>query len=78
MMRSSLAGGLLTLEAAVGRPAAAELPDAATFLADVGFSAEQVKQVEAGSIVTITFKPSTERELVAAFAFLVPAARAPS
>jgi hypothetical protein len=70
-MRSWLVGGVLALAAAVGRPAAAELPDAAAFLADIGFSSEQIAQVEAGSMVTVTIEPSTERELVAAFAFLV-------
>jgi len=72
-MRSWLAGGVIALVAVLGRPAAAELPDAATFLADIGFTAEQIAQVQAGSIVPTTIQPSTERELVAAFAFLVQA-----
>jgi len=76
MIRSRLAGGALALVALLARPAAAELPDAATFLADVGFSAEQVAQVEAGKLATATIQPSTERELVAAFAFLVQASPA--
>jgi hypothetical protein len=70
-MRSWPAVGVLALMVAMDRPAAAELPDAATFLADIGFTAEQIAQVQAGNMVPATIQPSTERELVAAFAFLV-------
>ena len=71
MFRTSVASAALALVAARARPAAAQLPDAATFLADIGFSKDQVAQVEAGSFVNITIQPSSEREIAAAFAFLV-------
>jgi hypothetical protein len=74
MRRSWIVVSTFLLAAAVGTPAAAELPDAATFLGDIGLSPDQVAQVEAGSMVTLTIQPSTERELVTAFAFLVKAA----
>jgi len=73
MLRTWIARGALSLAlvAALGRPAAAELPDAATFLAEIGFSKDQIAQVEAGSFVSGSIQPSSEREIVAAFAFLV-------
>jgi len=71
MSRAPVAGAALALVAALARPAAAQLPDAATFLADIGFDKDQVAQVDAGSFVDVTIQPSSEREIAAAFAFLV-------
>jgi hypothetical protein len=71
-MRNGLAeAALAVLLLAAGQPAAAELPDAATFLADIGFTPDQIAQVEAWSFVSASIKPSSEREIAAAFAFLV-------
>jgi hypothetical protein len=69
----TIARGALALALAVtlGRPAAAQLPDAETFLEDLGFSADQIAQAKAGSFVEGTIQASNERELVAALAFLV-------
>jgi hypothetical protein len=57
--------------AATARPAAAQVPDAATLLTDIGFSADQIAKIKAGSIIHGDIKASTERELVVAFAFQV-------
>ena len=75
MLRSWVAGGALSLAlvAALGRPAASQLPDAATYLTDIGFSKDQIARVEAGSFVSGTIQPSSDREIVAALAFLVQA-----
>jgi hypothetical protein len=62
--------GALAL-ALLAAPAAAQVPDAATLLADVGFTAEQIAEVEAGKFVQGKSQPSTERELAAAFAFQI-------
>ncbi len=71
-MRNRLAeAALAMLLVAAGQPAAAELPDAATLLADLGFTPDQIAQVQAGSFVSADIKPSSDREIVAAFAFLV-------
>jgi hypothetical protein len=71
-IRMGFAAGCLSLAllATLGRPAAAQLPDAATFLADAGFTPVQIAQVEAGDFVAAEIKPSNPREIVAAFAFL--------
>ena len=71
--RWTIARGALALglTAAVAQPASAQLPDAETFLEDLGFSADQIAQVKAGSFVEGTIQASNERELVAALAFLV-------
>lgn len=61
----------LSILTAIGWPAAAQQTDAATFLSEIGFTKEQIAQVEAGGFVDGTIQASTERELVAAFAFLV-------
>ena len=61
----------LALALTLARPALAQLPDAETFLQDLGFSADQIAQVKAGSFVEGTIQASNERELVAALAFLV-------
>jgi hypothetical protein len=57
-------------------PAAAELPDAATLLADLGLSPAEIAEVEAGKLVTLSLKPASERELVAGFAFATSASPA--
>jgi hypothetical protein len=75
MLRTSIARGALwlVLVAGLAQPAAAQLPEAATFLAEIGFSKDQIAQVEAGKFVDTSIQPSSEREIVAAFAFLVQA-----
>jgi hypothetical protein len=52
-------------------PAAAQLPDAATLLGDLGYSAADVATIKAGKIATGSAKPANERDLAAAFAFFV-------
>lgn len=69
MLRPWIAG--ISLVLALARPAGAELPDAATVLAELGYTPAQIAQVEAGQFVKTTIQPSSEREIVAAFAFLV-------
>jgi hypothetical protein len=69
MHRCWIAGVVIGL--AFARPAAAELPDAATVLADLGYTPAQITQVEAGNFVTGTIQPSSDREIAATFAFLV-------
>jgi hypothetical protein len=73
MFRSRIAYAVLwlALVAALSQPAAAQLPDAATFLAEIGFNKDQIARVEAGGFVDVDIQPSTPREIVAAFAFLV-------
>jgi len=73
MLRIWLPAGALSLAlvAALGQPAAAQRPDAATFLAEIGFSKDEIARVESGSFVDIAIQPSSEREIAAAFAFLV-------
>jgi hypothetical protein len=53
-------------------PAAAQPPAAAALLAEVGFSPAQIAQVEKGQLVAGNVDASSERELVAGFAFLMP------
>ncbi|MGH8470805.1 MAG: hypothetical protein ACREVY_18155 [Gammaproteobacteria bacterium] len=71
--RWTMAGAALALALAlpVAQPATEQLPDAETFLRDLGFSADQIAQVKSGSFVEGTIQASNERELVAALAFLV-------
>ena len=71
MARPSLAAGSLALVvvAMAGGAAALDRPDAATLLSDLGFSSGQVDRVRSGSIVSARIEPSSERELVVAFAF---------
>ena len=47
------------------------LPEATTLLAGLGFTADQIAQVEAGQFVTAEIASSSPRELVASFAFEV-------
>ena len=64
-------GTLVALVAATARPAAGGLADPTAVLTDLGFSADQIHQVRSGSIVKALMEPSSERELVVAFAFWV-------
>ena len=75
MLRNWIAGAAfsLALVPSVAQTAAPETPDAKTLLSDIGFTPDQIAQVQAGSFVAADIKASTERELVAAFAFLVQA-----
>ena len=52
--------------------AKAELPDAATLLADLGLNTEEIAKVQAGKLVDYAVLPASERELVAGLAFQVP------
>jgi hypothetical protein len=51
--------------------ASAQIPEAKVLLATVGLDASQVEQVMAGEIVRGAIKAASERELVAAMAFMV-------
>jgi hypothetical protein len=63
---------LAVLFCAVALDVRAELPPAATVLTDLGYSAAEISEINAGKIVTGKAKPAHERDLAAAFAFLVP------
>jgi hypothetical protein len=58
--------------ACLAAPAGAELPAAATLLADLGLSPAEIAEVEAGKLVTLSLEAASERELVAGFAFATP------
>ena len=49
----------------------AELPDAATLLADLGLTSDEIAEVQAGEFVRYAVQPASERELVAGLAFQV-------
>ena len=49
--------------------ARAALPDTNTLLGQIGLSADEIAQVQAGKFVTITLKPASDRELVTGTAF---------
>ena len=66
---TTLAAALVWLGAL---PAKAELPDAATLLADLGLNSEEIAKVQAGKLVRYAVQPASERELVAGLAFQVP------
>jgi hypothetical protein len=70
-LRAALALAAIACVLAPARSAPAQAPDAATLLADFGFTPAQIAQVKAGKFVTTSVAPSNERELVAGFAFLV-------
>lgn len=57
-------------------PAGAELPDAATLLGDLGYSADDIATIKAGEIAKGEVKQANERDLSAAFAFYVKASPA--
>ena len=64
--------GALLLVLAVAAPASAQIPDAPTLLAALGFSQSEIQQVTSGQIVTGEIKAASDRELVAAMAFSLP------
>jgi hypothetical protein len=63
----------LFLALALPLPAAAQVPSADEVLRDVGFSSSDQQQVMGGAFVTTTLKPTSDRELAVAMAFLVNA-----
>lgn len=76
MMRTRTRLSALLALVCLAAPASAQVPDAPTLLAAVGFSQDQVQQVMSGQIVRGAIKAASDRELVAAMAFLVPASPA--
>jgi hypothetical protein len=57
---------------AFAAPAAAQIPDAPTLLSSLGFSQSDIQNVMSGQIVrSDAIKPASDREIVAAMAFLV-------
>ena len=76
-MRVAALGFIGLLLAVTAAPCtAAALPDAATLLADLGYTPDQIASVQAGEMVRADLKPSTPRELTTALAFQVPVAPA--
>ena len=71
MVRTRIVAALMLSACAVATPASADLPNAATLLADLGYTPDQVEKVQAGEFVRGTIQPSGPRELVAAFAFRI-------
>ena len=53
-------------------PAAAELPETPVLLASLGFTPDEIAQIEAGKLVRHSLAPASERELTAGLAFHVP------
>jgi hypothetical protein len=53
--------------------AIAQPPDAATLLADLGFTQDEIAQINAGQLLRHAVAPASEREITAALAFRVPA-----
>jgi hypothetical protein len=53
-------------------PAAAELPETPVLLASLGFTPDEVAQIQAGQLVRHSLAPASERELTAGLAFHVP------
>ena len=72
MARTSIVAALVLIASTVATPASADLPNAATLLADLGYTPDQVAKVQAGEFARGTIQPSSPREIVAAFAFQVP------
>lgn len=75
-MRGARAAGLALATLLFAAPARAELPDPATLLADLGVSAADVAQVQAGEMVRHEIAPASPRELTAGLAFRVGVAPA--
>ena len=71
MMRIHTFGAALLGAALLASPAAAQIPDAKTLLTNLGFSSDQIGQVMSGQIVRGAISPASDRELVAAMAFMV-------
>ena len=72
MARISIIAALLLIASSITTRASAELPNAATLLADLGYTPDQIAEVQAEELVHGTTQPSGPRDLVAAFAFQVP------
>ena len=66
-----LAAPLLAAALLAAAPAGAQAPPAAEVLAAVGYSPAEIARIESGQLVTGRIQPSSERELVTAFAFFV-------
>jgi hypothetical protein len=73
MVRTRSAGAVLVGVLFAALRAAAQTPAAADLLAEVGFSPDQIARVESGELVAGGIQASSERELVASFAFFVSA-----
>lgn len=72
MRASAMLGAIgLAVAVTVAPHNAAALPDAATLLADLGFTPDQIASVQAGEMVRADVKPSTPRELTTGLAFRV-------
>ena len=74
MARRRSAGAWIACTLLAALPAAAQVPAAPQLLAEMGYSPAQIAQIEGGQLVALSgIQPSSERELVAAFAFEVNA-----
>ena len=71
MQRSRQAIALTLFLVLTAPPALAAVPPAETLLADIGYSANDIASIKAGKIVTGKATGANERDLAAAFAFLV-------
>jgi len=71
MVRTRSAGAVLVAILFGALRAAAQAPAAADLLAEVGYSPAQIARIESGQLVAGSIQASSERELVAAFAFFV-------
>ena len=73
-IRSSLVGYacLSSLLALDTLPAAAEIPEAAALLTELGLSKAEIDQIEAGTIVRHDVTPASDRELTVGLAFKLP------
>jgi hypothetical protein len=72
MKRWTTIGAVALLSWALGATARAELPPARDLLADLGLSAGEIAEVEAGKIVTRSATSTHERDLATSFAFFAP------
>src|SRR5208337_1500697 len=66
VVRTAIVAALMLSACAVATPASADLPNAATLLADLGYTPDQVEKVQAGEFARGTIQSSGPRELVAA------------
>jgi hypothetical protein len=71
-MRWTTIGAVLLLSLGLGASARAELPPAKDLLADLGLSAGEIAEVEAGKIVTRSATSTHDRDLATSFAFFAP------
>ena len=67
--RHMAAAVVVTAALFLAGPAGADLPDTNTLLGQLGLSADEIAQVQAGKYVSLAMKPASERELVTATAF---------